>query len=60
MKEGGLLVLAGIFTAIAFIAISLLNAYQSDEYRFYFWLIALIIIPVVIELCLSSMQVQLK
>jgi hypothetical protein len=60
MREGGLLVLAGFFTAVAFIAISLLNAYQSDEYKFYLWLIALIVIPVIIAFYLSSMQVQFK
>jgi len=60
MKEGGLLVLAGAFTAVAFILISLVNAYQTNNYKFYWGLIALIVIPVVIEFYLSSMQVQLK
>jgi hypothetical protein len=60
MREGGLLVLAGIFTAIVFIIISLVNASQTNNYKFYLWLIVFIVIPVVIEFCLSSMQVQLK
>jgi hypothetical protein len=60
MREGGLLMLTGFFTAIAFILISLINIYQTNHYKFYCWLIALIIMPVVIAFCLSSMQVQLK
>ncbi|MGY4538512.1 hypothetical protein ACVW0P_002932 [Mucilaginibacter sp. UYNi724] len=54
MLEGGLLVLAGIFTALSFIAISLHNAYQTDEYKFYLRFIAFIVVPVMLEFLLNS------
>jgi hypothetical protein len=39
MREGGLLLLAGVFTAVVFIAISLINAYSNNDYKFYLLLI---------------------
>jgi hypothetical protein len=53
MREGGLFAVAGFFTAIVFIAISLLNAYQTDEYTFYLWFIAFIALPVIAEFFLN-------
>ncbi len=46
ITDGGLLGLAGVFTAIVFIIICLINAFNTKSYRFYFWLIFFIIIPI--------------
>lgn len=46
--DSGLLGVAGVFTAIIFIVISLLNAYFTKSYKFYLCLIVLIIIPAVV------------
>jgi len=45
--DGGLVALAGVFTAVIFIIISILNAIfrGKDQRRFYLWLIVFIILP---------------
>jgi hypothetical protein len=53
VREGGLFAIAGVFTSVVFVAISLHNAYQTDEYKFYLWLIAFIALPVIIEFFLN-------
>ncbi len=47
VPDGGLIALFGIFTAIAFIMITILNAIfrSKDQRRFYLWLIVFIILP---------------
>jgi len=45
--DGGLIPLFGMFTAIVFIIISILNAIfrSKDQRKFYLWLILFIILP---------------
>ncbi len=47
MTDGGLLGLAGLFTAFVFITVSLIKAIRTKD-QYYYWLILFIIAPVVI------------
>ena len=46
--EGGLFIVVGFFTAILFSAISLLNAFENNEYKFYLRFIAFLALPVLV------------
>jgi hypothetical protein len=54
--DGGLIPLFGVFTAIAFIIISILKAIfrSKDQRKFYLWLILFIILPPVAFILMNS------
>jgi hypothetical protein len=53
--DGGLVFLCGVFTAVIFIIISILNAIfrTKDQRRFYLWLILFTILPPVVFIILN-------
>ena len=56
VQDGGLIALFGIFTAIAFIIISILNAIfrSKDQRKFYLWLILFIALPPIAFIMINS------
>jgi len=56
IRDGGFLVFSGMLTAMLFIIVSLFNAYHSNQYKFYLWVIGFIVIPVAIAFYLGCTQ----